>query len=314
MDRRKLHSFLPILLGALLMIAALILLWPAPRASAQCGSQASSCKTCHETNNEKSVNNDGTGWHTGHAFADFCYACHGGNSQSMNKDESHAGMVPPMQDIKTACQSCHPNDLMERAQKYATILGVDLSTAGSAPAPATTAAAPVSGGTEATPAAPAAATTGGGVPSAPASSGEIVTGGSGEVIDYVARYAGKTPVNWGNVILAVLIVLVGAGGGAFVYFNERKLRGLPLVKASTAKPAVAELPKVEGYTDDVVALLPKIAALNPVGRHALARLLENPDEAAELLHSLSRLDPELVKRIRSLDRDSRALLLALSGD
>jgi hypothetical protein len=64
----------------------------------------------------------------------------------------------------------------------------------------------------------------------------------------------------------------------------------------------------------VAALLPKIAALNPVGRHALARLLENPEEAAELLHNLSRLDPELVRRIRSLDRDARALLLALSGD
>jgi hypothetical protein len=306
MDRRKLQSFLPILLGALLMIAALILLWPAPRASAQCGSQASSCKTCHETNNEKSVNNDGTGWHTGHAFADFCYACHGGNSQSMNKDESHTGMVPPMQDIKTACQGCHPNDLMERAQKYATILGVDLSAAGSAPA--------ASGGTETTPAAPEAATTGGNLPSNPAASSEIVTAGSGEVIDYNVRYEGKTPVNWGNVILAALIVLVGAGGSAFVYFNERKLRGLPLVKAAPAKPAAAELPKVAGYSDEVVALLPKIAALNPIGRHALARLLENPDEAAELLHSLSRLDPELVKRIRSLDRDSRALLLALSGD
>ncbi len=309
MDRRTLKSFLPILLGALLMIVALILVWPAPKASAQCGSQASSCKTCHETNNEKSVNNDGTGWHTGHAFADFCYACHGGNSQSMNKDEAHAGMVPPMQDIQTACAGCHPNDLMERAQKYATILGVDLSTTSSAPA----ATAPAASGTESTPAAPAGSTTGG-QPSDPASSGEILTGGSGEVIDYNARYEGKTPVNWGNVILAVLIVLVGAGGGVFVYFNERKLRGLPLFKSAPARPTAAELPKVEGYSDDVVALLPKIALLNPVGRHALARLLENPDEAAELLHSLSRLDPELVKRIRSLDRDSRALLLALSGD
>jgi hypothetical protein len=309
MDHRKLKSFLPILLGALLMIVALILVWPASKASAQCGSQASSCKTCHETNNEKSVNNDGTGWHTGHAFADFCYACHGGNSQSMNKDEAHAGMVPPMQDIQTACQGCHPNDLMERAQKYAAILGVDLSAAGSSPAVT----APAAGGTEATPAAPAAATTGGDPPS-PASSGEIVTGGSGEVIDYNARYEGVTPVNWGNVILMVLIVLVGAGGGAFVYFNERKLRGLPLVKSAPARSPATELPKVAGFSDDVVALLPKIAALNPVGRHALARLLENPDEAAELLHSLSRLDPELVRRIRSLDREARALLLALSGD
>ncbi len=304
MDRSKLRSLLPILLG-ILIVAGVAIFWPAPRASAQCGSQASSCKTCHETDNEKSVNNDGTGWHTGHAFADFCYACHGGNSQTMNKDESHAGMVPPMQDIQTACQSCHPADLTERAQKYATILGVDLG------APA---AVPANGGTEATPAAPAAGTTDGGAPSAPAPSSEIVSADSAEIIDYNALYEGKTPVNWGNVLLAVLIVVVGASGGAFVFFNESKLHGLPLVKKTPAKTAAAAFPRVEGYSDDVAALLPKIAALNPVGRHALARLLENPEEAAELLHSLSRLDPELVRRIRSLDRDSRALLLALSGD
>ena len=205
----------------------LALLWPTAKASAQCGSQASSCKTCHETNNEKSVNNDGTGWHTGHAFADFCYACHGGNSQSMNKDESHTGMVPPMQDIKTACQSCHPADLMERAQKYATILGVDLSARGQRSR--------LLAGPKPLRPPPQPAATGGGAPSAPASSGEIVSAGSAEIIDYNALYEGKTPVNWGNVILVVLIVLVGAGGGTFVYCNERKLRGLPLVKTAAGQ-------------------------------------------------------------------------------
>jgi hypothetical protein len=63
-----------------------------------------------------------------------------------------------------------------------------------------------------------------------------------------------------------------------------------------------------------VALLPKIARLNPMGLFALKRLLENPEEASELLHSLSRLDPELVRRIRSLDHEARAVLLALAGD
>ena len=72
--------------------------------------------------------------------------------------------------------------------------------------------------------------------------------------------------------------------------------------------------KIEGYPDQVVALLPKIAQLNPLGLHALRRLLENPEEASQLLHSLSRLDPELVRRVRGLDQESKALLLALSGD
>ena len=141
------------------------------------------------------------------------------------------------------------------------------------------------------------------------------------VIDYNQRYnqtvLGQRNINWGNVILSILIVLVAGGGGAFVYWNERKLRGLPLFKESRpSRPGAVEmpLPKVEGYSDEVVALLPKIAQLNPVGLHALKRLLENPKEASELLHSLSRLDPDLVRQIRSLDRDSRALLLALAGD
>jgi len=64
----------------------------------------------------------------------------------------------------------------------------------------------------------------------------------------------------------------------------------------------------------VTALLPQIAKLSPVGLHALKRLLENPEQANEMLHSLSRLDPELIRRIRTLDEGSRAMLLALSGD
>ena len=139
-----------------------------------------------------------------------------------------------------------------------------------------------------------------------------------DVIDYNLIYAGKRPVNWGNRILIAMIGLVALGGGGYVYMNERKLRGLPVVPRSQKKPASsvapAELPEVEGYSPEVVALLPKIAQLNPIGQHALQRILENPEEASEMLHSLSRLDPELVRRIRSLDHESRALLLALSGD
>jgi hypothetical protein len=41
--------------------------------------------------------------------------------------------------------------------------------------------------------------------------------------------------------------------------------------------------------------------------------LANPEHANEMLHALSRLDPELVKRVQALDKDSRAMLLAISG-
>ncbi len=317
MQFRKFHYLIPLILGILMLVGFLFLL-PGSRAAAQCGSQASSCKNCHETQGQDSVNNDGTGWHTGHAFGDFCYACHGGNNQSTNKDEAHTGMVPPLSDIKTSCQGCHPNDYTERAQKYADALGVKLGEGGAGaqttaapttPQPtgqATQAAAPVAGNTSST--------------NGPSSAAPSSPSGSGIIVDYNQQYAqtveGKLNINWGNVILGLMIALVAIGGGAFVFANERKLRGLPLFNKAQKKTLAAEaaLPVVEGYSPDVLALLPLVSRLNPMGLHALKRILQNPEQANEMLHSLAQLDPELVKRIRALDHDSRELLLAIAGD
>jgi hypothetical protein len=315
MPSRKFHILLPLLLGALL-IGGVMLFMQTERASAQCGSQASSCKNCHEVQGEDPVNNDGTGWHESHAFGDFCYICHGGNNQSMDETEAHTGMVPPLSDVQAGCASCHPNDLMERAGVYAATLGVDIGTGGGSPpaGPADT------GGSEPSDsgAAPEAGGSGAGS-SDPTAPGMVVDGT--EVIDYNQQYAetvlGQRTINWGNVIVGLMIVLVAVGGGGFVFWNERRLRGLPLFgsKSVAAEAARADaVVQIEGYSPEVSALLPKIAQLNPVGLHALRKLLENPEEASELLHSLSRLDPELVRRIRKLDRESKALLLALSGD
>ncbi len=312
MLKRKYHFLIPLMLG--LVLVGVLFLLPNTKAAAQCGSQASSCKNCHETQGEKPVNNDQTGWHTGHAFGDFCYACHGGNNQSTNKEEAHSGMVPPLSDIKVACQGCHPNDLTERAQKYADILGVSLDGGGASAAAQPTAAQPAAASTEATPVPPASTTDA--VETGGASLGDSV--GSGIVVDYTQRYdetvEGKLNINWGNVILVALIVLVAAGGGAFVYTNERKLRGLPFAQKTVKAAAAPSVPVVEGYSPEVAALLPLIVKLNPMGLHSLKRILQNPEQANELLHSLAQLDPELVKRIRALDRDSRELLLAISGD
>jgi hypothetical protein len=304
------YTFLiPVFVGTLIL-TGLILLWPAANVDAQCGSQASSCKNCHEVQAQKPVNNDGTSWHQSHAFGDFCYICHGGNQQSMDKDTAHAGMTDPMSDVKLACQSCHPNDLTARAQVYATALGVKIGTGGDNTPPAGN----NSGGSGSSSASQPSASSSSGASDLSAPAGMVVD--TQNVIDYNQRYEGKSPVNWGNVIVGILIVLVLLGGGAFVFFNERKLRGLstgPQVKPTAQKESPI-LPEIEGYSQEVVALLPKIAQLNPMGLYALKRLLENPEEASELLHSLSRLDPELVRRIRSLDREARAVLLALAGD
>ncbi len=312
---RKYHFLIPIAAGAIILLSLLFLL-PANRASAQCGSQASSCKNCHEVQGKDPVNNDGKPWHTSHAFGDFCYACHGGNNQSMDKTAAHTGMVSPLSDPKTACQSCHPDDLAARVKVYTDILGVPASSGAASSGASPTQ--PAAGAATPTPVPAAGAGTGG---SSSAGGGLSPDTGISNVIDYNQQYdatvLGKPIINWGNVALGVLIVLVLAGGGAYVYWNERKLRGLPFLKAA-ARPIASsqgvELPRVEGYSPEVTALLPQIARLNPIGLHALKRLLENPDQANEMLHSLSKLDPELIRRIRALDDDSRAMLLALSGD
>ena len=291
---------------AILLAAVVLLLYPTADAQAQCGSQASSCKNCHEVQGQDPVNSDGTGWHQSHAFGDFCYICHAGNNQSMDEATAHTGMVAPLSDINAACQSCHPNDLQERAQVYASALGVTVGSGGSSTTGETTPPAE---------------------PSPTQSAQEIVEdtppemiSSSNAVIDYNQRYdelvLNQRPVNWGNIILIGMIILLLIGGGAFVYANERKLRGQPMGKAKPVSKQTSELevPVVEGYSAEVTALLPKIARLNPIGLHALQSLLENPENANELFHSLSKLDPELVKRVRNLDRASRELLLAMSGD
>ena len=189
----------------LLITVGIFILLPAQPVSAQCGSQASSCKNCHETQAQDPVNNDGTAWHTQHAFGDFCYLCHAGNNQATDKTAAHTGMVDPLSDIVASCKSCHANDYQAKAQIYATTLGVSI---GSGAAAATPAAGQSAASTTAVrPAArcmplPAAA-----VPAA-------------DMVDYSQRYdevaLGKKPVNVGNIILIVLIAAMLLGGGFFV--------------------------------------------------------------------------------------------------
>jgi len=302
MRKRKI-SVPPLLIGGLILLISALAFWPAQPANAQCGSQASSCKNCHEVQAQDAVNNDSTSWHQAHAFGDFCALCHAGNSQATEKDAAHTGLESPMSDVKAACQQCHASDLNERAQVYAAALGVDIGT-GSSSGSGTTApdggSAPSSGDSAA-------------VANPPAPAAIVV---SQPVIDYSQQYeqsvSGKRQINWGNVILASLLIIILAFGGWFIYQNEKKLRGS--VKPTEEDPKTAPPIHAEDYPQEILLFLPQIAALNPIGRKALQRLLQHPDAAAELLHSLARLDPDLIRRVKTLDRESQALLLALAGD
>jgi len=261
MQHKKTILFLLVSGFTLTLVCGLALIKTKP-VSAQCGSQASSCKSCHEVQAELPVNGDGTSWHTAHAFGDFCYICHAGNNQAKDKAEAHTGMVAPLMDVKASCQQCHPNDLTERAQVYATTLGLEIGS-GEAPA-AEVEAAPA----EAKPLVSAAA--------APESI--EIDYDDPNLINYSARYdeivLGKKPINWGNMILLGMIGLVLVGGGGFVVTREK----LVSVKFGDVKQAGEE------YPAEVVDMLPALANLKPNSRKTLKRVLDNPNKAEKILN------------------------------
>ena len=266
MQRRKLYILLGTAGLLILIVCGIALALPQP-VKAQCGSQASSCKNCHEVQAKDPVNADGTNWHQAHAFGDFCYICHGGNNQATDKDAAHAGMVAPLADVKAACQQCHPNDLDARAQVYASALGVQVAPAGPTPAGVTAA--------TATPVAVVQPATD---PQSPAAAPD-----NASIVDYVQRYdenaLGQKATNWGNVILVTLIAAMALGGGALVVARE----GLVKVSFKDTKPVAGD------YPTDVVDMVPDLAKLKPTARKSLQRLLKKPAVTAELLAAVDKL-------------------------
>ena len=278
MQTRKFYLYLPM---SILLMLSITLLWPTPPAEAQCGSQASSCKSCHEVQGEMPVNNDGTDWHESHAFGDFCEFCHAGNVQATDAPGAHTGMVPPLSDVEAGCASCHPDDLMEKADIYAVALGVTIGEGGDMP----------TGGAPAD-SAPATET------DAPAASNNTAVESSKSTglaptdlvvddpntVDYVVRYdelvLGITPKNWGNIALVGLIAIVIVAGGVFIIKNEHLF-------GTGDETAVSNT-----YPTDAVAMLPQISEMNTNGRGALGRLLQKPKEAGQLFQSISKIKDE----------------------
>lgn len=173
--------------GALVLLLLMLAPFWTASVQAQCGTQASSCKNCHEVQGKHPVNSKGA-WHTDHAFGDFCEFCHAGNVQAADKTAAHQGLVPWNADVKASCASCHASDYEQRAQTYATALGVQINT-GAAGASGAAAGGQISGTAACAPL-------------------------GGEEIDYNLLYAEQIappPLvsNWGNLILGVMILGVG---------------------------------------------------------------------------------------------------------
>jgi hypothetical protein len=267
---------IPMAAGILLLLISWFAFVGVKPARAQCGSQASSCKNCHEVQGKDPVNSDGTKWHQSHAFGDFCYICHGGNSQAKDETAAHQGMVSPLADVKASCQQCHAADLEARAKVYADILGVQVGTGAAAQATAAPAAA---AGTESAPS---------GASTAQTSSCNQVVVDDPNAVNYAQNYdeivLGKKPINWGNMILLGMIGLMLVGGGGFVITREKLVN----VKFGDTRKVDEE------YPADVVAMLPKIAGLKTGARKSLRNVLDSKkaDKVLDLMDAVSKKDEE----------------------
>jgi hypothetical protein len=278
------------LLAALL--ALIFLAYPRP-AEAQCGSAASSCRNCHEVQKVAPVSAKGA-WHTQHAFGDFCAFCHSGNTKAKDKTAAHTGMLEPLADVKGACQSCHPNDYMDRAKKYADALGKPIGTG-------TGTSAPPSAGTTTT----ASATNCG--PAAP-------TGG--QVIDLNKVYAGldqPQPNVIGNAILIALIVAVALVLLALILYYERPIpRAVAAFRQLLATPVNA--PATAGVSPEVGAVLPLLSSSDPATVRAVSQLLSDRENGPRILKALSHLDLRALAELGESDQKALASLLALAKE
>jgi hypothetical protein len=305
----------------LAVVVIVVLSWPTP-ASAQCGSSASSCKNCHEVQGAYAVNNSGD-WHVSHAFGDFCEFCHAGNVQATEMEAAHVGMAYPLEDVNASCLSCHPNDVMQKAEVYATALGVAVGTgAGGGGADGDTA------GGESPPAV---------VRSEPAveQTDSPEESGHGEIVDFNSQYARtvlneRPPVNVGNVILTVMSVGLAALGGVLVWKWEgvgdrwQALRAQPGRRDDGTQDGVVISPAQdaarEAQTGDeapAVQQAPAFAAvlqtLDGPTLQALQRILADAETGQAMIRALAKLDPRLIRIVARLDAEERALLMAVVG-
>lgn len=316
--------FFTAMIGGLMLLLGAMMIASAQPASAQCGTSASSCKNCHETQGKMPVANNGD-WHKAHAFGDFCEFCHAGNVQATTPEAAHAGMVAPLGDVQTSCQGCHPNDYNQLAQTYASTLGVTL-TAGGADGSANPPANNESSGDDS---------------GCPAGTSAVSAPLGGEKIDYNQLYFETTAApplvsNWGNVIL--LLLILGTGAAFFVTawswenwgqkvagwidYNVapipqavaaaagRSDSGLALSQALTAGNT-AQVQALLAQKPELRGLLPRLMNLPPETLAALETILANPERGSDLLQAVSKVDAEVITMLRQLGAKDRNLLSAL---
>jgi hypothetical protein len=308
--------FLYTMIGGIILLLGAMMVVSAQPAAAQCGTSASSCKTCHETQGKMPVANKGD-WHKAHAFGDFCEFCHAGNVQSTDQTEAHTGMVSPLGDVKASCQGCHPDNFDTLAQTYAATLGVTVGAgdAGSG-----------SGGDS-------------GAASGGDSSAECATSVSaplgGETIDYNLLYAEATATeplvsNWGNVILVFLILGTGVAffitawswenwGPKVAGWIDQNVSPIPQAVNVAAARSEGRVMMTDSIQDqdlltqkpELRRIFPQLLNLPPETLAALEKILANPERGSEILTAVSRVDTEVMATLSQISAKDRNLVLAL---
>jgi len=207
-DKRLFQILVIMLLAAGLAAAGVWLTSDSTPVDAQC-TTPSSCKTCHEVQGQKPVNN-GSDWHQQHAIFDFCEACHGGDRNAVQKSAAHAGLRTAFVQMAPTCRNCHTTELETCLSTYAGELGVDDSSLGdilemavSAPVGSSTILDQIQSGTLV----------------GPQESSESTAGSEPASITSTGTF--DSPL---NLVLAVVLGCSLVGGTVFVAWNERRLR------------------------------------------------------------------------------------------
>jgi hypothetical protein len=289
-----------ILLMAVLVATVVFIAYPRP-ADAQCGSAASSCKSCHEVQKVMPVNTNGA-WHTQHAFGDFCAFCHSGNTKDKDKAGAHKGMVDVFADVKGACQSCHPNDYNDRAKKYADALGKTISSG-------------TSGGTTPTSASTTTTSAGTTTTASNANCGPAAPTGS-QTIDLNKVYAGLDqpgPNILGNVILiGMIIAVVGVLAGLIIHYEKPLPRSIAAYRNLLTMPvAVADAVTAR---PELGALLPLLSSSDAGTVRAVTQVLTDRENGPRILQAVSRLDLSALADLNEREQKVLASLLTLAKE
>jgi hypothetical protein len=238
-------------------------------------------------------------WHTAHAFGDFCEFCHAGNAKSKDKAAAHTGMLAPLADVKGACQSCHPNDYLDRAKKYSDALGKPIGT-GAVPVSTS----PTSGTTTTTANNPSCG------PAAP-------TGG--QTIDLNKVYAGlgeTSSINTGNLILGGLIAMVMFLLLGLVFYYEHPVqRGIAAFRQLLASPVSTPASENLGVTNpELGTLMTQLSSSDPATLRALRVLLADRENGPKLLQALSHTDLNALGQLGERDQKTLTALLNLAKE